>query len=634
MFTQYTRPLKFIFDSFKGHKKIFYIFILGKILEGIFYVVLPIFAKMEMDQMVEKNEQLFGFIYLDSFRIFLVILCIIFGIRLLQKILQSFIEFVEKFYLALHQNAYAALLYQRLRYIEFGAFLNAKNMKFINEILGKSDFVGEHMRMFIGDMITHIFTIIGILGVISLINPWIFVVLMASACILYCIDLLRQKIAQKYQFEEDYVYAHKVFIVSQEISKNMIHLISSGGFGKVIDIYKKFNKELQTNIQNRQKSETFLSVFSFSVENITEILVKLFIGYSIFFAGASVGTMTMMLLYISRIDQILSFVRTFRFFRDRFSDDLKKLDLFLDLTDGQKRLSGEKIKSLKNFDTISLENVEFSYPKFAKYELRYLKIIEERIKSYSRIGSAEKNELHAIEEARKDLQEISPKILQGVDLIFEKGKSYGIVGKNGAGKTTITSLLQGFFYRFQGKILFDKTSVGNLDRSFFEKNISVVSQTPYIIQGFSIRENLLLGVEKTPNDQKIWELLEKFHLDKKIKKHRQGLDANIGYDNDFSGGEKQLLTLIRVILQDKPLLIMDEGTNQLDAENELMVMNELLKQQKDKIIIFITHRMTTIKKADVIYCLQDGKIEASGRHDDLLKTENVYHTFWDTQVVS
>lgn len=220
---------------------------------------------------------------------------------------------------------------------------------------------------------------------ISLINPWIFVVLMASACILYCIDLLRQKIAQKYQFEEDYVYAHKVFIVSQEISKNMIHLISSGGFGKVIDIYKKFNKELQTNIQNRQKSETFLSVFSFSVENITEILVKLFIGYSIFFAGASVGTMTMMLLYISRIDQILSFVRTFRFFRDRFSDDLKKLDLFLDLTDGQKRLSGEKIKSLKNFDTISLENVEFSYPKFAKYELRYLKIIEERIKSYSRI---------------------------------------------------------------------------------------------------------------------------------------------------------------------------------------------------------------------------------------------------------
>lgn len=69
--------------------------------------------------MVEKNEQLFGFIYLDSFRIFLVILCIIFGIRLLQKILQSFIEFVEKFYLALHQNAYAALLYQRLRYIEF-----------------------------------------------------------------------------------------------------------------------------------------------------------------------------------------------------------------------------------------------------------------------------------------------------------------------------------------------------------------------------------------------------------------------------------------------------------------------------------------------------------------------------------
>lgn len=202
---------------------------------------------------------------------------------------------------------------------------------------------------------------------------------------MYYVDLFRQKVAQKYQFEEDYIYSYKVFIVSQEISRNMIYLISSGGFGKVIDIYQKFNEELQKNIQKRQKSETFLSIFSFSIENITEIFIKLFIGYSIFFSGVSVGTMTMMLLYISRIDQILSFIRSFRFFRDRFLDDLKKLDLFLDLTDGQKRFSEEKVNNLKDFQKISLEKVEFSYPKFAKYELRYLEIIEKRIKSYSRV---------------------------------------------------------------------------------------------------------------------------------------------------------------------------------------------------------------------------------------------------------
>ncbi len=77
---------------------------------------------------------------------------------------------------------------------------------------------------------------------------------------------------------------------------------------------------------------------------------------------------------------------------------------------------------------------------------------------------------------------------------------------------------------------------------------------------------------------------------------------------------------------------MDEGTNQLDAENELIVMEELLKHKKDKIVIFITHRMTSIRKVDMIYCLKDGKIETSGTHQELIDNDNMYNYFWKTQV--
>ena len=85
---------------------------------------------------------------------------------------------------------------------------------------------------------------------------------------------------------------------------------------------------------------------------------------------------------------------------------------------------------------------------------------------------------------------------------------------------------------------------------------------------------------------------------------RLGLDSNLGWDDDLSGGQKQLIAIIRIILQDRPILILDEGTNQLDAENEMRVMNRLLRDKADKIVIFITHRMSTIRSADGIFCME------------------------------
>lgn len=156
------------------------------------------------------------------------------------------------------------------------------------------------------------------------------------------------------------------------------------------------------------------------------------------------------------------------------------------------------------------------------------------------------------------MQEIPPVILKGIDMEFETGKTYGIVGKNGAGKTTIVSLLQKFFENYSGEIIFDNTESRKFSREFFEKNISMIHQEPYIVWHATIRENLLLGVEKKYSDEEIFAVLKLFGIDKKIMKHSEGLEATIGEDIDFSGGEKQLIVLARIILQDKKILIMDE----------------------------------------------------------------------------
>ena len=137
-----------------------------------------------------------------------------------------------------------------------------------------------------------------------------------------------------------------------------------------------------------------------------------------------------------------------------------------------------------------------------------------------------------------------------------------------------------------------------------------MSQEPYIMYGrFTIRDNLMLGVHKCVTDEELYALLDMFGLKEMIQKQKDGLDTRLKWDIDLSVGQKQILALIRVILQDRSILILDEGTNQLDGENEMKIMNELLKNKKEKIIIFVTHRMNTMKKCDMLYVLKDGKIE-------------------------
>jgi ABC-type multidrug transport system fused ATPase/permease subunit len=237
-----------------------------------------------------------------------------------------------------------------------------------------------------------------------------------------------------------------------------------------------------------------------------------------------------------------------------------------------------------------------------------------------------------IKEAREELKQENPIILENINLVFEKWKTYWLVWKNWAGKTTLISLIMNYFDEYSWKINIDEINIKDIERDFFTKSISVINQVPYIINWFSVRENLLLWVNKKYSDDSILELLENFWIKKKVLKNRKWLDAEIWYWNDFSGWEKQLLVIIRIILQDRQILIMDEWTNQLDAENEILVMDELLKNRKDKIVIFITHRMTTIRKVDLIYCIEDWKITTNWTHKSLIWGKNIYANFWRKQV--
>ena len=607
----------------------FYVFFAWKILEGIFYVFFPILAKLEIDQLVERNEQLFGIIELNSFHIFLVILFIIFWFKLLENIVKSLIDFFQYDYVKMYDNYYSQALYKRLEWVDPWLFLNSRNKRFVWDIIGNADQIWDWMRRFVWDLISNTFVVIWVVTVFALINIWIFIILIFSSVIIYFLEKIKQKHEEKGGFEEKYRYTQKIRILTDQMQKNLSYLMASGGFKLVLDTYNEANEALRKKMKSIQRRVLTLNIFSFIMENISEIWVKIIVGFSIFFGSTSLGTMTLALLYVSRINEVLTFFRRLKFNLNDFTDNLLKLNLFLDITEIKK----DKIFSWKNIEKIEIKNMSFHYQNFAKEELKYFKIIEDRIKSYSwDKTNSEKDELHMIQEAKKEAKVINPFILKDINLIFEKGRTYWIVWKNGAWKTTFISLLLNYFNDYKWNILIDSKELKDFKRDFFINNISVVNQIPYVIEGFTIRENLLLWVSKKYDDEFVLKLLDNFWLKKKVLKNRNWLDSKIWYDNDFSWWEKQLIALIRVILQDKKVLIMDEWTNQLDAENEGLVMNELLKYKKDKIVIFITHRMTTIRKVDLIYCLEDWEIKDSWTHKELVGWKNMYSYFWKKQV--
>lgn len=196
-------------------------------------------------------------------------------------------------------------------------------------------------------------------------------------------------------------------------------------------------------------------------------------------------------------------------------------------------------------------------------------------------------------------------------------------------------LLAGFFRNYSWNILLNWTESKDFRTTSFLDKVSFLSQIPFNMWWNStIRENLTLWVIDYISDEIIYEYLEKFWLAKKINKTKKWLDSMVWDDIEFSGWEIQIIAFIRILLQNRDIIILDEWTNQLDAENEIIVMNELLKYKNEKIIIFITHRMSTISKADIIFCLEDWYFKNFWTHKELLEQkDNIYNTFYRNQVL-
>ncbi len=198
-------------------------------------------------------------------------------------------------------------------------------------------------------------------------------------------------------------------------------------------------------------------------------------------------------------------------------------------------------------------------------------------------------------------------ILDGADMEIPVGKSVGIVGTSGAGKTTIVDVLLGLLEPEKGRILADGVDV-NTNYKGWLKNIGYIPQTIFMTDS-TIRKNVAFGVpDEEIDDEKVWQALREAALDEFVKELPERLDTEIGERGiRLSGGQRQRIGIARALFEDPEVLVLDEATSALDNDTEAAIMDSINRLHGKKTLVIIAHRLQTIEKCDMIYSIGDGK---------------------------
>lgn len=210
---------------------------------------------------------------------------------------------------------------------------------------------------------------------------------------------------------------------------------------------------------------------------------------------------------------------------------------------------------------------------------------------------------------------IETNVIENVNLTIKKGESIAFIGSSGAGKTTIADIILALLKPTKGKILMDGIDVEDLG-SQWNHIIGYVPQATYIIDG-TIRSNIAFGENKEHiDDNKIWQALEISQLNDFVKNLPKGLDTMVGERGvRFSGGQRQRLAIARALYRDPDILVLDEATAALDNDTETEVMKAIEALQGYKTLIIVAHRLTTVKKCDIIYEIKNGTAVKKDKKD-------------------
>lgn len=222
-------------------------------------------------------------------------------------------------------------------------------------------------------------------------------------------------------------------------------------------------------------------------------------------------------------------------------------------------------------------------------------------------------------------------IIPNFSIKIEPGMKVAIVGPTGAGKTTIVNLLMRFYEVNKGDILIDDISIKDMSRTELRSLFGMVLQDTWMFEG-TLKENILFNKEDI-NEEEFNKVIEEANLKHFVSTLEEKENTFLKEDSSLSAGQKQLLTIARAMVENAPLLILDEATSNVDTKTEILVQEAMDKLTKGRTSFVIAHRLSTIKNADIILVMKEGNIIETGNHDELMALNGTYASLYNSQFI-
>lgn len=350
--------------------------------------------------------------------------------------------------------------------------------------------------------------------------------------------------------------------------------------------FNEINKRLYKCGQQAQFYSSLTNPGTRYVNNITYALVGIVGGLLSVLSGLSVGTISSFLTYSTQFSQPINNVTSVATQLQAALASCERVFSVIDETPEASDAENTKEITECNGD-ISFDNVSFSYV----------------------------DEVPLINDFSAEVKE---------------GSTVAIVGPTGAGKTTMVNLLMRFYDINKGKIFIDGTDIYEIKRDNLRSLFGMVLQDTWLFEG-TIRENIAYGKENATQGE-IEDAAKAAYIDGFIEKLPEGYDTIITESgSNLSEGQKQLLTIARVMLIDPPMLILDEATSSVDTRTELKIQDAFLSMMKGRTSFVIAHRLSTIRDADVILVMNNGEIVERGNHEELLERGGFYAGLYESQ---
>ncbi len=215
-------------------------------------------------------------------------------------------------------------------------------------------------------------------------------------------------------------------------------------------------------------------------------------------------------------------------------------------------------------------------------------------------------------------------VLNGLNLHVKQGETIALVGESGAGKSTIINMVIGFYLATEGQILLDGKDINTIDLRSYRKFLAVVPQTSILFSG-TIRDNIAYGCESV-TEEKLQAVIKAANLTDLIRSLPKGLDTNVGeHGGKLSGGQRQRISIARALIREPKVIVLDEATSALDSVSEQLVQEAIHNLSKDRTTFIVAHRLSTIRDADKIAVIHEGRCIEYGTYDELMTLKGAFY---------